>query len=184
MTKAVRSLEELAVSAEADEDLLLALINTNPILAGEPSDELAGDAHARAWLTAHVVDAPKGTDLALLRATRSALQHVIRGEAGREVLSDPLAAVRLRPAVGSDGLAWIQELPADSAVAARAVLAWGRLETAMPGRLRPCENSECSLFFVDRSRSNNGRWCSMAVCGNRMKARRHYARSRSEQTQA
>lgn len=25
------------------------------------------------------------------------------------------------------------------------------------------------------------RWCSMAICGNRMKARRHYSRARSAQ---
>ncbi|WP_285584773.1 CGNR zinc finger domain-containing protein [Actinoallomurus iriomotensis] len=28
-------------------------------------------------------------------------------------------------------------------------------------------------------RPNNARWCSMAVCGNRMKARRHYQRTRT-----
>jgi hypothetical protein len=31
----------------------------------------------------------------------------------------------------------------------------------------------------DHSKPNNARWCSMAVCGNRMKARRHYERTRA-----
>jgi len=35
------------------------------------------------------------------------------------------------------------------------------------------------LFLIDRSKANAARWCSMAVCGNRMKARRHYHRSRA-----
>ncbi|MEU1163642.1 CGNR zinc finger domain-containing protein [Streptomyces sp. NPDC005921] len=48
----------------------------------------------------------------------------------------------------------------------------------MPGRLRPCANPECRLFLLDRSKGNSARWCSMAVCGNRMKARRHYRRTR------
>jgi predicted RNA-binding Zn ribbon-like protein len=45
--------------------------------------------------------------------------------------------------------------------------------------LRPCANIECQLFLIDRSKPNTARWCSMAVCGNRMKARRHYQRGRS-----
>ena len=47
-----------------------------------------------------------------------------------------------------------------------------------PGRLRPCANDECRLFLIDRSKAGTARWCSMAVCGNRMKARRHYERAR------
>ncbi|GGJ34413.1 hypothetical protein GCM10010121_052110 [Streptomyces brasiliensis] len=49
----------------------------------------------------------------------------------------------------------------------------------VPGRLRACANPECRRFLLDRSRTNKGRWCSMAVCGNRMKARRHYERTRA-----
>ena len=48
-----------------------------------------------------------------------------------------------------------------------------------PGRLRPCANDECRLFLDDHSKANAARWCSMAVCGNRMKARRHYERARN-----
>jgi predicted RNA-binding Zn ribbon-like protein len=61
--------------------------------------------------------------------------------------------------------------------AVRAVTAWGALQEARPGRLRPCANDECRLFLLDRSRANRARWCSMAVCGNREKARRHYGRT-------
>ncbi|WP_425503278.1 CGNR zinc finger domain-containing protein [Psychromicrobium silvestre] len=46
----------------------------------------------------------------------------------------------------------------------------------MPGRLRPCANLECNKFLIDHSRPNTARWCSMADCGNRLKARRHQAR--------
>jgi predicted RNA-binding Zn ribbon-like protein len=64
-------------------------------------------------------------------------------------------------------------------LAVRAVLAWDALARHSPGRLRPCANDECRLFLVDRSKANGARWCSMAVCGNRMKARRHYQRARN-----
>jgi predicted RNA-binding Zn ribbon-like protein len=51
----------------------------------------------------------------------------------------------------------------------------------MPGRLRPCANPECRLFLLDESRSGTARWCSMATCGNRLKARRHHARGKGAQ---
>jgi predicted RNA-binding Zn ribbon-like protein len=38
-------------------------------------------------------------------------------------------------------------------------------------------NHDCILFFYDTLRSGRRQWCSMAGCGNRAKARRHYARS-------
>jgi predicted RNA-binding Zn ribbon-like protein len=66
----------------------------------------------------------------------------------------------------------------DRRLAVRAVLAWGVVTHDLPGRLRPCANDECRLFLLDRSRANTARWCSMAICGNRMKARRHYQRTR------
>ncbi len=41
-------------------------------------------------------------------------------------------------------------------------------------RLKAC--SECRWAFYDRSRNSTGNWCSMAVCGGRVKQRAHYAR--------
>lgn len=35
--------------------------------------------------------------------------------------------------------------------------------------VKHCENPECSLWFVDRTKSHRRRWCSMAICGNRHK---------------
>lgn len=40
--------------------------------------------------------------------------------------------------------------------------------------IRECE--ACSWLFLDRSPTKRRRWCSMAACGNRAKARRHYQR--------
>jgi predicted RNA-binding Zn ribbon-like protein len=49
-----------------------------------------------------------------------------------------------------------------------------------PGRLRRCAGEGCVLFFLDVSKSGRRRWCSMAVCGNRAKARAHYQRRRED----
>ncbi|MEX1310411.1 MAG: ABATE domain-containing protein [Candidatus Sulfomarinibacteraceae bacterium] len=46
--------------------------------------------------------------------------------------------------------------------------------------LRECAGEGCSWLFLDRSRNHRRKWCSMSSCGNRAKARRHYARTRSK----
>jgi predicted RNA-binding Zn ribbon-like protein len=38
-------------------------------------------------------------------------------------------------------------------------------------RLKVCVNDECRWAFYDRSRGRSAKWCSMGVCGNRMKQR-------------
>jgi predicted RNA-binding Zn ribbon-like protein len=38
-------------------------------------------------------------------------------------------------------------------------------------RLKACRNPECRWAFYDRSHSQHGAWCDMAVCGNRIKNR-------------
>jgi predicted RNA-binding Zn ribbon-like protein len=43
-------------------------------------------------------------------------------------------------------------------------------------RLKVCPGEDCGWAFYDHSRNGSGRWCSMAVCGGRAKARAHYQR--------
>jgi predicted RNA-binding Zn ribbon-like protein len=45
------------------------------------------------------------------------------------------------------------------------------LGSADSERIRQCEGDTCALLFLDLSRSGERRWCSMAGCGNRAKAR-------------
>lgn len=47
-------------------------------------------------------------------------------------------------------------------------------------RIRKCEHQECSLYFVDTSKSGKRRWCSMELCGNRKKAAEFYARKKNK----
>jgi predicted RNA-binding Zn ribbon-like protein len=168
---------ELAVVGPEDEEFLLDLLNTTPVVEGEPSDELAQSGAARSWMRRHGV-VPTDTELAALVAARSAVQEVVRGRETPARLQRFLESVTVRPHVSRDGVDW--QLAVDGPRGAvRAVLAWDALRVASPGRLRPCANAECRLFLIDRSKPNTARWCSMAICGNRMKARRHYRRARS-----
>ncbi len=46
------------------------------------------------------------------------------------------------------------------------------------GEIRACESATCRWLFLDRSRNHSRRWCDMATCGNRVKARRYQMRRR------
>ena len=39
------------------------------------------------------------------------------------------------------------------------------------GRMKACVADDCQWAFYDSSRNRSGRWCDMAVCGNREKVR-------------
>lgn len=45
-------------------------------------------------------------------------------------------------------------------------------------RMRECSGTNCAWLFVDQSRNRSRRWCDMAECGNRSKARRFYRRQK------
>ena len=168
---------DLVAAAPSDEAFLLDLLNTTPVIDGIVHDGLADFAAARTWMRDHDLADTKAELVALVEA-RAALQRVVRGDAGPKVLKRFVDDVRLRPVVGGEGLDWRLDVGGATG-AARAVLAWDALRISSPGRLRPCANSECRLFLIDRSKPNTARWCSMAICGNRMKARRHYRRART-----
>lgn len=49
------------------------------------------------------------------------------------------------------------------------------------GLVRSCAADDCSIWFYDRTKAHRRRWCSMAACGGRAKARayrRRQARAR------
>ncbi|MBI3570141.1 MAG: ABATE domain-containing protein [Gammaproteobacteria bacterium] len=54
----------------------------------------------------------------------------------------------------------------------------GLLSGSEPLRIRKCGNPVCSLYYYDTSKNRTRRWCSMAICGNRMKAALFYQRAR------
>jgi predicted RNA-binding Zn ribbon-like protein len=162
----------------SDEGFLLAVLNSTPVIDGVPTDDLADTARARAWLAA-VGGLGTEEELQHVLDVRQALQAVIRAEQPPEVLAPELQGVTSTPAMTDGGVTWTLSVPPERELAVRAVLTWDALAKQSPRRLRPCANGECHLFLIDRSKANAARWCSMAVCGNRMKARRHYQRARN-----
>jgi predicted RNA-binding Zn ribbon-like protein len=162
-----------------DEEFLLTVLNSTPVVAGVPSDRFADTAAARTWLAGA---GGTGTEAELrhLLRVRPLLQAVARGQQPADVLAPELRDVASIPGIADGQVSWTLSVPPGREMAVWAILAWDRLARHSPGRLRPCANPECRLFLIDHSKANSARWCSMAACGNRMKARRHYQRTRND----
>jgi predicted RNA-binding Zn ribbon-like protein len=92
------------------------------------------------------------------------------------------AAPPPRLSIGGDGAVVLGEQrvgdPARRAVATIALDAARMLGTDEAARVRVCASETCSARFYDRSPAGRRRWCSMALCGNEAKARRHRARAK------
>ena len=159
-----------------DDGLLLGVLNSTPVIDGVPTDSFADAARARAWL-AEAGGAGTDVELRHVLEARDLLQAVVRGQRPADVLIPVLSGAVRVPEVRDGQLAWTLSAPQERDLAIRIVLAWDALAKASPGRLRPCANDECRLFLIDRTKAGTARWCSMAACGNRMKARRHYQRA-------
>src|SRR5262252_35998 len=168
--------------ALSDEGFLLGVLNSTPVIGGVPTDDFADADHGRAWLAGA---GGLGTEAELQHVleVRRLLQAVVRGKQPPDVLAPALRGVTRVPAMTGRQITWILSVPPERELAVRAVLAWDALARNNPGRLRPCANDECRLFLIDHSKANAARWCSMAVCGNRVKARRHYQRIRNTQAE-
>lgn len=157
-------------------EALLGLLNSSSLVDGEEQDALGDPDRGRRWAREHGGDGSLA-ELALLRTTRDILWKIVGTGSSPAALSPLLDGVYQTPEITSDGLQWTVRTPPHARLAVEIVLAWAATEKQFPGRLRPCANEECRLFLLDRSRANRARWCSMAVCGNREKARRHYKRT-------
>ncbi len=115
-------------------------------------------------------------ELAAVKDLRDAMHEVApalaHGEPVRnvDVLNAAAGAMPI-PQIGADGrLTWA------TPITGRQVLGLFADEAihlvAVDGeRVHECSAEDCKLLFLDTSRSNNRRWCSMERCGNRNKVR-------------
>ncbi len=168
----------------AGEPLAVDLLNTERLASGMPVDLLATTEQTRAWLTsAGAADAlVPGMREALVRG-RQAIRDFVSEEGGPAAagrLNSVLGHGRLRLSVSPAGRPE-QSLEVDDPAWRPAVMAAASLLELLaeaPDRIRRCQHPACVLWFFDTSRNGTRRWCSMAGCGNRAKARRHYDRAR------
>ncbi|MGO9823307.1 MAG: CGNR zinc finger domain-containing protein [Solirubrobacteraceae bacterium] len=152
------------------------LINTRD--REKQSDELAELDSARAWLTAADLLGPgmplDDQDLARVREFREGLRALV----GRRV--DELDGVRTLTSgravtVEVDAHGGVQLSTEDGLLGLLLTVRDAQAEGSW-SRLKLCSNPDCGRAFYDRSRNQQGAWCSMATCGNRLKNRRFRAR--------
>jgi len=172
-------------------ETLRSFINTLDIEQG--TDAIASPAGLRQWLTeAHL--APAGvrvlaTDVAAARDLREALRAAAAANHAGTSLPDDVLAVLNRVADRADLAVRITPdrqwrlLPRAAGVAGALGLLVALVIEAMSDgtwrRLKVCVNDACQWAFFDTSRTGTGKWCSMAICGNRAKQEAWRARRRS-----
>jgi predicted RNA-binding Zn ribbon-like protein len=168
--------------APGDLELIRQFVNTYDIEL-PTGEELNSPAELAAWLVARgLLPASRrldDTDLATARTVRDALREVLAANAGH---ADATAALRtldhlavhypMRMRV--NGRAWLEPSGGPGvapAIARLLATVYDAMTLGTFERLKICRNDECQWAFYDHSRNRSGVWCTMAVCGNRMKGR-------------
>ena len=168
--------------APGELELVRRFVNTRDVEEG--TDELDGPEALLGWFVGmELLDEEASADdrdLQRALALREGIRSLLLANNGEEL--EPARLRELNRAAGSmcltvrfdeEGSPTFE--PESSGVSA----ALGRILTAVVlaadegiwGRLKVCPNDACQWAFYDRSKNRSGRWCTMEVCGNRMKAR-------------
>ena len=168
--------------APGDLELVRRFVNTRDVEEG--TDELDGPDSLLGWFSGmNLLDDEAiayEEDLKRALALREGIRSLLlanTGEGGEPAnlreLNRVAGSVCLRVRFDEDAVATLG--PQSSGVSA----ALGHILAAVVratdeetwGRLKVCSNDACQWAFYDRSRNRSGKWCTMEVCGNRMKAR-------------
>ena len=170
--------------------LVQAYVNTVDIQDGP--EQLTDPNTLETWLVAKGLMEPgqqvTEADLKHAIAVREAIRGVIGANSGGTIypldiaiLNEATTASRLRARFGADGKARLE--PEAGGVAGAMGRMVAAVFTAMAdedwSRLKLCSSPTCRWAFFDRSRNHSSRWCTMASCGNRQKARRFRQRAKA-----
>lgn len=151
-------------------------------------DWLALPENVRRWFAAMDLPFPRGkaVDLAPLYKARQLLTRVLRPVAHDTPTSDAAIAELSRMVakayqlreIEPRTLAWHWPEPSSASEALAPILldAAELVTAADHERLRYCPS--CDWLFEDQTRNGQRRWCDMADCGSRDKARRYYRRTK------
>jgi predicted RNA-binding Zn ribbon-like protein len=121
------------------------------------------------------------------REVREALRALLlanNGEphdAGAQVLLERAARhAKLEPAFAPDGAALVSRARGvDAAIGRILAVAFAAMLDGSWQRLKACPREVCGWAFYDRSTNASATWCSMRVCGGRVKAGAYYRRRRA-----
>jgi predicted RNA-binding Zn ribbon-like protein len=169
-----------------------ALGGFDDIVAFLEASEAVSSGEARC-LRARARTGPRRARIALSRAL--ALREVLRGILAALVAGEPVrrpwveflnGILRSDPGYAQlvareDGWSLAPMVSGGDPLGALVPIARSAAELIQEGpgaSVRKCANPKCVLYFYDASPTGQRRWCSMAVCGNRMKVAAHARRGR------
>jgi len=151
-------------------------------------DLLDDPAGLEQWLERHLLPASVGAgDLDAARAVREALRALLLANNGephdpgaQAVLERAARRARLEPAFPPDGAALVPHATGvDGALGRILAAAFAAMLDGSWQRLKACPRDVCGWAFYDRSTNASATWCSMRVCGGRVKAGAYYRRRRA-----
>lgn len=98
------------------------------------------------------------------------------------VVREAMSHLQLVPRGGEITWDWVPEIDGANLILWPVARSAAELLTSEKlDRIRECEDERgCGYLFIDQSKNRSRRWCSMDSCGNRAKARRHYAKVQEE----
>lgn len=199
---------DFSTTAPLNERLCLDFVNTTPQHINLSDDHLHAYADLISWghyagvmddaeaqrLLDIAVRQPAEAEKALRRAieVREALYEVLLAAAHEEApdaqaletynaaLRETVAHLRIEPHGDQFRWGWFDIEGQLNQILWQALWSAAELLTSNERQfLRHCDGHECDWLFLDTSRNHSRRWCDMKTCGNRAKARRHYARARA-----
>jgi predicted RNA-binding Zn ribbon-like protein len=163
-------------------ELVRGFVNTADLEDG--TNELATPSLLAQWLAERGIaagEAPPTEDERLrvieVREALRALLFANNGEpldtAAVETLNRAAGHVALSLRFGADGRPDLtpQGGGIDRALGTILAIVFASMADGSWARLKACRADTCQWAFYDQSRNRSGQWCSMAVCGNRAKAR-------------
>jgi predicted RNA-binding Zn ribbon-like protein len=172
--------------APGELELVRLFVNTADLEDG--TDILAAPASLARWLGEHGL-APGASateaDVAAARELREAIRGLLLENNGVEARAESAAmlteaAERARLALRFEAAGEARLEPAapgvDGALGRVVAIAAAAMAVGSWSRLKACQADRCGWAFYDHARNRSRRWCSMAVCGNRTKARSYRRR--------
>jgi predicted RNA-binding Zn ribbon-like protein len=181
-------------AAPGDLELVRAFVNTLNVEDG--TDDLASSAGLDAFLQENGLS-PNGaageSDRRAAVALRDALRAYLQANHGEppdegavRALNDSFGSLPLTMRVAPDGSLGLEPAGggAGAALARIVAIVFRSMAEGTWARLKICRNDTCQWAFYDHSRNRSGNWCSMAVCGNRLKVRRFQQRARQRAREA
>jgi predicted RNA-binding Zn ribbon-like protein len=167
-------------------ELVQAFVNTVDREHGP--DLLDEDAGLADWLERRMLPAdlrPGDRERAL--EVREALRTLLlanngepRDPAAQDTLERAARRARLEPAFPPDGATLVPRgAGVDAALGRILAAAFTAMLDGSWARLKACPREVCGWAFYDRSTNASATWCSMRVCGGRVKAGAYYRRRRA-----